>query len=49
MGYVYDVLGKAKLAIVEVDENDETSYMEYWKIIDRKLEIKFHHPLHLSN
>ncbi|KAL5698032.1 hypothetical protein ACHQM5_029120 [Ranunculus cassubicifolius] len=48
MGYIYDAMEKAKLVIAEVCGNDPLQYGDIWKIIDKRVEQKFHLALHLA-
>eukprot|EP00262_Sarcandra_glabra_P001415 TRINITY_DN1151_c0_g1_i1.p1 TRINITY_DN1151_c0_g1~~TRINITY_DN1151_c0_g1_i1.p1 ORF type:complete len:405 (-),score=41.67 TRINITY_DN1151_c0_g1_i1:1916-3130(-) len=45
MGYVYESMDKAKLAI---QKSCGRNYKSYWKIIDKRWDDQFHHYLHAA-
>ncbi|XP_020531950.1 uncharacterized protein LOC18448660 isoform X2 [Amborella trichopoda] len=47
MGYIYEAMDRAKLAIKEAHE-DERKYGPYWRKIDERWESQLHHPLHAA-
>ena len=46
MGYIYAVMKKAKETIVKSFNENEEKYMKIMEIVDRRWEVRLHHPLH---
>ena len=46
MGYIYAVMKKAKETIVKSFNGSEEKYMEIMEIVDRRWEVRLHHPSH---
>ncbi|XP_034680184.1 uncharacterized protein LOC117910228 [Vitis riparia] len=47
MGYIYEVMNRAKDAIVRSFNGNEEKYKEIFNIIDKRWEIQLHRPLHV--
>lgn len=48
MGYIYEGIEKAKLAIKAYYKGDEEKYTPIWDIIDRRWNMQLHSPLHAA-
>ncbi|XP_050947036.1 uncharacterized protein LOC127151431 [Cucumis melo] len=48
MGYIYEVMDRAKEAIAKSFNNNEEKYKDIFTIIDRRWELQLHRPLHAA-
>ncbi|XP_019077642.1 uncharacterized protein LOC109123148 [Vitis vinifera] len=48
MGYIYEVMNRAKDTIVRSFNGNEEKYKEIFNIIDKRWEIQLHRPLHAA-
>lgn len=48
MGYIYEVMDRAKEAIKDSFKGNEEKYKDIFAIIDRRWECQLHHPLHAA-
>ncbi|KAI3904083.1 hypothetical protein MKW92_027377 [Papaver armeniacum] len=48
MGYLYDAMEKARRAIIDSFDSEESSHFPYLKVIDRIWEEDLHSPLHAA-
>ncbi|XP_011628201.1 uncharacterized protein LOC18447366 [Amborella trichopoda] len=48
MGYIYEGIERAKVAIKAYYKGSEDKYMPIWEIIDRRWNLQLHSPLHAA-
>ena len=46
IGYIYEAMDRAKEAIARAFDDNEARYKDIFEIIDKRLEIQLHRPLH---
>jgi len=47
MGYIYEIMEKAKETIMKSFNNNESKYKDIFTIIDNRCTCQFHHPLYV--
>ncbi|XP_028215234.1 uncharacterized protein LOC114397379 [Glycine soja] len=48
MGFIYEVMDRAKEAIQRAFNNNEGKYKDFLTIIDKRWDCQLHHPLHVA-